>query len=178
MTINNFFLTGSRCEQDEDVQSPIKQISSSSPHSANGIITRAEFYHELSGYVKRDEFDRLKSKYDRLKRKVRGCRNEEADDYDDVIKDYGPHCMYDATKRLMLHAYTQDEILAHTISGKRANSKVTTVKPKFTPSRFTKVKNALQKKFPESLNDPTLIHKRITSVQKRLKLDQLKDTET
>ena len=55
------------------------------------------------------------------------------DDFAEKIKDFGPSDMYDATKLLLTHAYTEEEILNHTVSGKWANSKVTTdITPKFT----------------------------------------------
>lgn len=154
------------------------RIPASSPMfqpKGSDTITRAEFFHELRNYVKKDDFDALKLRYERLKRKFKnqGC-SEDLDEYSELIKDYGPHCMYDATKVLLHHAYTEGEILSHTVSGKRANSKVTSVKPKFTPTRFSKIKGALTQKYPEARNDPTNVTKKVTAVQKRLKLDKIK----
>ena len=69
--------------------------------------------------------------------------NDDIDEYSEMIKSLSPNAMYDATKLLMNHAYSEDELLSHTVSGKRANTKVDQVKPKFTPSRFSKIKSAL-----------------------------------
>lgn len=92
-----------------------KVLTTSGGHD---FMTRAEFYHEIANYVKRDDFDQLKSKYDRLKRKIKaGNQNDDEEDYDQLIKGYGPQNLYDATKQLMHHAYTEKEILDHTVSG-------------------------------------------------------------
>lgn len=59
----------------------------------------------------------------------------EVDDFAEKIKDFGPGHMYDAMKSLLTHAYIEEEILNHTVSGKQANSKFTDVKHKQVPSR-------------------------------------------
>ena len=123
-----------------------------------------------------DEHDALKLKYDRLKIKIKNNNTNEEDDneYRRLIKDFGKDRLYDATKLLFETAYEEDEILSHTVSGKKANTKVVEVKPKFSPHRFGKIRGALQQKFPQLLNDSTVLTKKITAVQKRLKLDKAK----
>ena len=68
----------------------------------NYVLTRAEFFHELRNYVKLEDFQILKSKHERLKRRVKSCGNneEELDEYSALIKDFGKDRLYDATKVL------------------------------------------------------------------------------
>jgi len=148
------------------------------PHKSGEYVTKAEFYHELQNYVRKEDHDKLRQRYDRLKRNVKeGIRTSEDSDYADRIKNFGPGNIYDATRELMHYAYSEDEILSHTVSGKRANTKVAVVKPKFTPTRFLKLKSAIQGKFPEVAQDPTLLSKKVTAVQKRLFLEKKQRAE-
>lgn len=143
--------------------------------SRNQYISKSEFYHELRDYVCIEEFDKLKQKYERLKRSVReGRPGNDLDEYAERIKNFGSNNIYDATKELMCHVYTEEEILGHTVSGKRSNSKIMNVKPKFTPERYNKLKSAIQQKFPEAAKDSTVLTKKITAVQKRLALEKVK----
>ena len=143
-------------------------ISSTPLRSPSDTLTRAEFFH--------DEHDALKFKYECLKIKIKNNNTNEEDDneYRRLIKDFGKDRLYDATKLLFETAYEEDEILSHTVSGKKANTKVVEVKPKFSPHRFGKIRGALQQICPELLNDSTVLTKKITAVQKRLKLDKAK----
>lgn len=110
-----------------------------------------------------------------MKQKVKNSVvSADDDEYSDMIKNMGPLGMYEATKLLMNHVYTEEEILSHTISRKRANSKMDEVKPKFTSSRYNKIKVALIKNYPLAATNQTLLSKKVSAVQKRLKLDKIK----
>lgn len=65
------------------------------------------------------------------------------ENYKSQIKKYGPWKLYDETKTFMEHAYTQNEILNCTVSGKTENSAVQIVKPTFTSMRQNKINVAL-----------------------------------
>ena len=138
------------------------------PTSASAYISRAELFNILDNYVQKSEFQRLQGRYEKLKRKIaQNSTAFEDDEYYQSIESFGNDKMYEATLQLMEKAFTNEEIRNHSISGRRANSKITVVKPQFSPNRFNKVCNALKKKFPDINKDQTIITKKVQSVQKK-----------
>ena len=106
--------------------SPVFKVSrvTSSPSDMKdtALLSCAEFYHELTYYVWKDKSETLKNKYERLTRRVKTQTVEVDDDFAEKIKDLGPGGMYDATKLLLTHVYTEEEIINNTVSGKRTKS--------------------------------------------------------
>ena len=121
----------------------------------------------MDNYVQKSEFQRLQGRYEKLKRKIaQNSTAFEDDEYYQSIESFGNDKTYEATLHLTEKAFT-DEKISHSVSGRRANSKITVVKPQFSPNWFNKVCNALKKKFPDINKDQTIITKKYSLCKKR-----------
>ena len=115
----------------------------------------------MDNYVQKSEFQRLQGRYEKLKRKIaQNSTAFEDDEYYQSTESFGNDKIYEATLHLMEKAFTDEEIRSHSVSGWRANSKITMVKPQYSPNWFNEVCNALKKKFPDISKDQIIITKK------------------
>ena len=105
------------------------------PASASAYVSRAELFNILDNCVQKSEFQRLQGKYEKLKWKT--AQNSTAfkdDEYYQSIESFGNDKMHEATLHLMEKAFTDKEIRSHSVSGQRANLKITGKTTVFTKS--------------------------------------------
>ena len=91
----------------------------------------------MNNYVKKSEYERLQGRYEKLKQKIaQNSTAFEGDEYYQSTVSFGNDKIYEATLHLMEKSFTDEEIRSHSVSGRRANSKITVAKLKYSPNRF------------------------------------------
>ena len=76
-------------------------------------------------------------RYEKLKQKITyNSTAFEDDEYYHSIESFGNDKMHEATLHLIEKTFTDEEIKSHSVSGQRPNSKITVVKPQYSPKWF------------------------------------------
>ena len=86
----------------------------------------------------------------------------------DVIAGYGTNQIFDAVDSTMRLAFSDEELVSHSVSGKASNSKMTP-KPVFDKTKYNQVLQALYTKFPQLLSEKKELMLKIHSVIKKAK---------
>ena len=98
---------------------------------------------------------------------------------EEAIKNYSTSQLLEALYTAMTLAFTEKELLSHTVSGKPSNGKSSAsghAKPQFDLQKFSIVCIVLYKKFPELVGDRKTLTAKIHAVIKKIKRNTKKES--